>query len=127
MEPKAFKYLVAKQETLDNNAKENEENTNKDEKESESTGDKEKETESKIGIEKKKLEQALKNARLEPQVPGKIFFFPLIFCQWPKTCMYVVVYFLINIIYIVHCYFMSIYENVMPFLHVYLYRCPFYE
>ena len=75
MEPKAFKYLVAKQETLDNNAKENEENTNKDEKESESTGDKEKETESKIGIEKKKLEQALKNARLEPQVPGKIGFF----------------------------------------------------
>ena len=26
--------------------------------------------------------------------------------------MYVVVYFLINIFYIVHCYFMSIYEKV---------------
>ncbi len=67
MEPKAFKYLVAKQETLENNAKEN--NDENIESNAENT-----ETESKIGIEKKKLEQALKNAKLEHQVPEEEMF-----------------------------------------------------
>ena len=69
MEPKAFKYLVAKQETLEN-AKENDENLNKEEDKDK----KDSEEGSKIGIEKKKLEQALKNARLEHQVPDKELF-----------------------------------------------------
>lgn len=63
MEPKAFKYLVAKQETMDN-SKENVENNENGECE----------TDNKIGIEKKKLEQALKNARLEHQVPEEDMF-----------------------------------------------------
>lgn len=59
MEPKAFKYLVAKQESMET-SKENQDGSN--------------EETDKIGIEKKKLEQALKNARLEHQVPGEELF-----------------------------------------------------
>ena len=62
MEPKAFKYLVAKQEKMEN-SKENQDGSDADSKNESDKDD------SKIGIEKKKLEQALKNARLEHQVP----------------------------------------------------------
>jgi hypothetical protein len=44
------------------------ENDNENKADSESANKTEKEDDSKIGIEKKKLEQALKNARLEHQV-----------------------------------------------------------
>ena len=67
MEPKAFKYLVAKQEKMENSK----ENNDKDSSESASKTESD---DSKIGIEKKKLEQALKNARLEHQIPTKDMF-----------------------------------------------------
>ena len=74
MEPKAFQYLLKKQEDMESekavsNDKDNGTNENsKSEEKSDS------ETDSKIGIEKKKLEQALKHARLESQVPTSDMF-----------------------------------------------------
>ena len=59
MEPKAFTYLLKKQEDME---------SDKD-KENAASEDGKEETDSKIGIEKKKLEQALKHARLERQAP----------------------------------------------------------
>ena len=58
-----FRYLVAKQEKMENSKENDDKNDN-----SEAANKTEKEDDSKIGIEKKKLEQALKNARLEHQV-----------------------------------------------------------
>ena len=63
MEPKAFKYLLAKQESMgkENQPENNPENQENQEKE-------------KSGLEKKKLEQALKNAKLEHQVADEELF-----------------------------------------------------
>ena len=74
------------------------ENDNENKADSEAANKNEKEDDSKIGIEKKKLEQALKNARLEHQVIVKQYIFPigpiriwygpikskLILDNWPK-------------------------------------------
>ena len=60
MEPKAFKYLLAKQESM---GKENQPENNPEDQEKE-----------KSGLEKKKLEQALKNAKLEHQVADEELF-----------------------------------------------------
>ena len=58
MEPKAFTYLLKKQEDMES-----------DKDKDAASEDGKEETDSKIGIEKKKLEQALKHARLERQAP----------------------------------------------------------
>jgi hypothetical protein len=53
------------------------ENDNENKADSDAANKAEKEDDSKIGIEKKKLEQALKNARLEHQVIVKQYIFPI--------------------------------------------------
>ena len=68
-----FRYLVAKREKMENGKENN--NENKDD--SEAANKTEKEYDSKIGIEKKKLEQALKNARLEHQVIIRLYLFSI--------------------------------------------------
>ena len=67
-----FRYLVAKQKM--ENSKEN---NNENKADSEAANKTEKEY--KIEIEKKKLEQALKNARLEHQVIIRIYLFSIQF------------------------------------------------
>ena len=53
------------------------ENDNENKADSEAANKTEKEDDSKIGIEKKKLEQALKNARLEHQVIIRQYLFSI--------------------------------------------------
>lgn len=83
MEPKAFKYLLTKQEDLERERKEAEEkkvlSENKQgeveqQDEKKEVVEEEEEPETKASLEKKKLERALKNARLERQVaPPEMF------------------------------------------------------
>ena len=68
-----FRYLVAKQEKRENSK----ENNNENKADSEAANKTEKEY--KIEIEKKKLEQALENARLEHQVIIRIYLFSIQF------------------------------------------------
>ena len=78
MEPKAFKYLLQKQEDMEKAelassllGESKDEGSSSTESSSTAEGEAK---DAKIGIEKKKLEQALKHARLERQVPTKDMF-----------------------------------------------------
>ena len=68
-----FRYLVAKKEKLENSK----ENNNENKADSEAANKTEKEDDPKIGIEMKKLEQALKNSRLEQQVIIRVYLFSM--------------------------------------------------
>jgi nucleosome-remodeling factor subunit BPTF len=73
MEPKAFKYLLQKQTDMEKAELASSLLGGSKDEESSSTAEGEAK-DAKIGIEKKKLEQALKHARLERQVPTKDMF-----------------------------------------------------
>ena len=60
-----FRYIVAKKEKLENKA------------DSEAANKTEKEDDPEIGIEMKKLEQALKNSRIEQQVIIRVYLFSM--------------------------------------------------
>ena len=68
-----LRYLVAKKEKMENSK----ENDNKNKADSEAANKTAKEDDPKIGIEMKKLEQALKNSRIEQQVIIRVYLFSM--------------------------------------------------